>query len=442
MADHRRRPARTVAASEARPEPHGPVNAGRRRLILAGMAGNVMEWYDFSVYGYFAATLGRHFFPSEDATASLLAAFGVFAAGFLMRPVGALLFGHIGDRIGRQAALIMSVLAMAVPTFLIGVLPDHAQIGLAASALLVGLRLVQGVSAGGEHPTSVVFFVEGAAPDRRGFMGSWSFVGSVSGILLGSAVGALTSTVFPAATVEAWGWRIPFLLSLGVGLVGWYLRRHLREAPTVREPEPPAISPVAEAFRTQWQGILRVAALNVLTAIGFYLIFVYAVTYLEQVMHVRTAAALDINTFSMGVLLLVMPAAGVFSDRIGRKPVLLGAALGTLVLAWPLFWLMHHPVLSLMLVGQLGFAVLLGLFIGVIPTTMAEAFPARVRVTGVSIAYNMALALLGGTTPMVVTYLLAWSHNPLAPAYYLMGAAAVSLAVLMSWPESVNAPLP
>src|SRR5262245_6769922 len=188
-----------------------------------------MEWYDFSIYGYFVATIGRHFFPSEDATASLVAAFGVFAAGFLMRPVGALIFGHIGDRIGRQAALVISVLAMAVPTFMIGVLPDHTQIGIAASGLLVVLRLVQGVSVGGENPTSIMFFVEGAAPRRRGWMGSWTFVGNVNGILLGSAVGALTSTFLSAATLEAWGWRIPFLLGLGVGLAGWYLRRRSEE---------------------------------------------------------------------------------------------------------------------------------------------------------------------------------------------------------------------
>lgn len=188
MRDHLRRPSEAVTSAEAGLKPPGPAGVGRRQLILAGMAGNVMEWYDFSVYGYFAATLGRHFFPSDDATASLLAAFGVFAAGFLMRPVGALIFGHLGDRISRQTVLIVSVLAMAVPTFLIGVLPDHAQIGTAASGLLVGLRLVQGISVGGELPTSVVFLVESAAPDRRGWMGSWSFFGSVGGILLGSAV--------------------------------------------------------------------------------------------------------------------------------------------------------------------------------------------------------------------------------------------------------------
>src|SRR5215468_3035637 len=166
-----------------------------RRCIIAGIAGNVMEWYDFAVYGYFAQTIGQHFFPAKDPIASLIAAFGVFAAGFLMRPVGGLVFGHIGDRLGRKAALTLSVLAMAIPTFLIGLLPDYAQIGVAASALMVVLRLVQGLSVGGEYTTSAVFLVEDAAPGQRGLMGSWSAFGGVAGILLGSAVGAVLTTV-------------------------------------------------------------------------------------------------------------------------------------------------------------------------------------------------------------------------------------------------------
>jgi MHS family proline/betaine transporter-like MFS transporter len=413
----------------------------RSRLILAGMAGNIMEWYDFAVYGYFAATLGRHFFPSHNPVASLLAAFGVFAAGFLMRPVGALLFGHIGDRFGRQRALTLSVLSMAVPTFLIGVLPDYTQLGLVASGLLVVLRLVQGLSVGGELPTSIVFLVEGAASNRRGFMGSWSTVGSVGGIMLGSGVGALSSTLLAPTALDAWGWRLPFLLGLVVGLSGLYVRRHLGHMPVPGEEAPPLTSPVREAFRTQWRLILRVAGLTVLNAVGFYTVFVYTVTYLEQVVGVR-AAALDLNTLNMGAMLLTMLVAGAWSDCVGRKPLLYGSVLGTLALAWPLFWLMHHPVWSLMLLGQFGLAALLGLYLGVLCTALAEALPARLRVSILAIGFNLSMGLLGGVTPMAMTALLAWSHNPLAPAYGLMGAAAVTLAVLGSWPETAKAPLP
>jgi MHS family proline/betaine transporter-like MFS transporter len=255
-------------------------------------------------------------------------------------------------------------------------------------------------------------------------------------MLLGSAVGALTSTVFSAAAVDAWGWRVPFLLGLAVGLTGLYLRRQHLETPPPRGVEQPPTAPVREAFRTQWRAMLRVAGLNVLYAVGFYMVAVYAVTYMQQIVHVRAAAALDLNTLSLGVLVLTMLAAGALSDRVGRKPLLVGSALGTLALAWPLFWLMHQPVVSLMLVGQLGFAVLVGLFSGGIPAAMVEALPARVRVSAVSLAYNLSLGVLGGTTPMAATYLIAWSHDALAPAYYLMGAAVVSLGVALCWRET------
>lgn len=412
-----------------------------RRLIVAGVAGNVMEWYDFAVYGYFAQTIGQHFFPSKDPIASLIAAFGVFAAGFLMRPVGGLVFGHIGDRTGRKAALTLSVIAMAVPTFLIGLLPDYAQIGVVASVLIVILRLVQGLSVGGEYTTSVVFLVEGAAPGRRGLTGSWSVFGAVAGILLGSAVGAILTSILPQDTMYAWGWRVPFLLGLAVGLSGLYIRRRIPEAQVQSVDEKPATSPVVEAFRTEWRAMLRVAGFNVLNAVGFYMIFVYVVTYLRQIVHVEAATALDINTINMVILLLLIPAAGALSDRVGRKPLLIVSALGTLVLAWPLFWMMHHPHFAVILLGQMGFAVLIGLFLGVCPATMVEAFPARVRCSALSVGYNLCLGVLGGTTPLVVTYLIARSHDDLSPAFYLMAAATLSLAVILSLRETAMLPL-
>jgi MHS family proline/betaine transporter-like MFS transporter len=411
------------------------------RLIVAGVAGNVMEWYDFAVYGYFAQTIGKHFFPSEDPVASLVAAFGVFAAGFLMRPVGGLVFGHIGDRISRKAALTVSVLAMAIPTFLVGLLPDHAQIGVTASVLIVVLRLIQGLSVGGEYTTSVVFLVEGARPNARGLTGSWSVFGSVAGILLGSAVGAVLTSVLSPAAMHAWGWRVPFLLGLAVGLAGLYIRRHIPAERARPADERSAPSPVREAFRHEWRAMLRIIGVNVLNAVGFYMIFVYVATYLKEIVHVDAARALDINTINMVILLLLIPVAGALSDRIGRKPLLIVTTVGTLLLAWPLFWMMHHRDFTVILLGQMGFAVLVGIFLGAIPAAMVETLPARVRCSALSIGYNLCLGILGGTTPLVVTYLIARSHNDLSPAFYLMIAAAVSLATVLTLRETARSPL-
>jgi MHS family proline/betaine transporter-like MFS transporter len=410
----------------------------QRRTTLAGIVGNVMEWYDFAVYGYFAPIIGRQFFPSEDPASSLIAAFGVFAAGFLMRPVGGLIFGHIGDRIGRKAALTVSVLAMAIPTFLIGVLPGHATLGVAAAVMLVTLRMIQGISVGGEYTTSVVFLVETAQPHRRGLAGSWSTVGAVIGTLMGSAVGAVLTNVLPRDDVESWGWRLPFVFGLVVGLTGLYVREHIPEPAALPKNEPARGTPLFEAIREHWRTMLQISGLNVLNAVGFYTAFVFVVTYMEKVSQLSTETALDINTLNMVVLVLVLPLAGALSDRVGRKPLLLAASIAALVLAWPLFWLMAHHVPLLAALGQLGFAITIGTFCGVIPVTMVEAFPARVRCSAVSIGYNLCLGIVGGTSPLVATWLMERTHNDLSPAFYVMAAAAVSLSVVLSLPSDVG----
>jgi MHS family proline/betaine transporter-like MFS transporter len=214
-------------------------NTQTRRVVAAGMIGNVLEWYDFAIYGYFATSIGRHFFPHEDPLAQLLSAFGVFAVGYMMRPVGGVIIGHIGDRFGRRAALTFSVAAMAIPTFLIGLLPSYATLGLFAPIALTLLRMAQGLSVGGEYTSSMVFLVEHAPHGRRGLMGALISCGACGGILLGSAVGATFAATLSPVALEEWGWRIPFLLGLLVGIAGYLLRRHVQETvPTERRKRP------------------------------------------------------------------------------------------------------------------------------------------------------------------------------------------------------------
>ena len=404
--------------------------ASQRKLVIAGLIGNVLEWYDFSVYGYFAVSIGRHFFPSEDPTTSLLAAFGVFAAGFLMRPVGAVLFGHIGDNWSRERALSLSVLAMAVPTFLIGVIPDYQQIGVTASVLLVLLRLAQGISVGGEYTTSIVFVVERSLPQRRGFMGTWCLFGTCAGTLLGSAIATLLTSVLPRDVMRAWGWRLPFILGLAIGIVGLYIRRDLeRDAKSIEPERPGAIEAPRESFlgalKTQRLAILKVIGLKATSAVGFYTLFVYMTVYYTRIVQIPKSDALAINTIALAAMLVMIPGAGALSDWVGRKPLLLAGAVGMLVFSLPLFQLLRSPKFGVILTGQLCFTIILCLFFGAEPAATAEAFPGRVRCSSAAISHNICFAVLGGTAPMVATYLIVRTQNDLSPSIYLMAAALI-----------------
>jgi MHS family proline/betaine transporter-like MFS transporter len=338
-------------------------------------------------------------------------------------------------------ALMLSVLAMAIPTFLIGVLPDYAQIGITAAVLMVVLRMIQGLSVGGEYTTSVVLLVEWAEPRRRGFMGSWSVFGAVTGILLGSAAAALINATLSTSAVETWAWRIPFLGGLIVGLLGFYIRRHMADVPMPAVPREklPGL-PVVEAFRGHWWEMLQVGGWAMLNGVSFYMIFVYVVTYLQQVVHISAKEALTINTANMLVTLLLIPIAGATSDRLGRKPLLVGSALGLMVFAWPLFWMLGRQSSSEILLGQLGFAVLMGVFLGIGAPMMAQIFRAEVRCSALAIGYNVCLAVFGGTTPAVCAYLVARTHNSFAPAFYLMVVAAASSGVILTIKETAEIP--
>jgi len=413
-------------------------SSSARKVIAAGAIGNVLEWYDFAVYGYFAAAIGRVFFPSENPVAQVLAAFGIFAVGFLMRPLGGAAIGHIGDRLGRRAALTFSVAAMAIPTFLVGVLPGYQTLGIAAPILLTLLRMIQGLSVGGEYTTSIIFMVEHAAPGRRGLIGAVGGCGAVGGILLGSATGAALASVMSEPALESWGWRIPFMLGLVVGLAGLFLRRGIHEEATAKKAEH---SPFADAFRHHRRLMLRLAALSVFNAVGFYLMFVYIVSWLQLADGVAPARALGINTISMALLLPLMLATGWLTDRIGRRPLMLAATAFAFVAAWPLFWLMHSTDPAIVLLGQLGFVLAVGAFIGGQPALMVEAVPAEVRCTAIALGYNVTLGVIGGLSPLVATWLVERTGNSYTPGFMIMAAAAISFLALFSFKEMFSAPL-
>ena len=411
-----------------------------RRVIAAGIAGNVMEWYDFAVYGYFARTIGQLFFPSDDPFLSLMAAFGAFAVGFLMRPLGAVVFGYIGDRVGRAHSLLLSVVAMAVPTFAIGLLPTYHDIGIGASVLMLLCRILQGLAVGGEYTGSVVFLAERAPPGKRGLASAWAPFGAVAGILLGSVIGTAIINLWPMEEVVGWAWRLPFLVGVVVGGVGFFIRRHV----SFDKAPPGKGFPLTQALREQPREMLQVVGICIANAVGFYLIFVYVTTWLKLYAKMKIGDALLVNSINMAIMLGVILAAGWLSDKIGRKPVMAAAAIGMALFGWPLMALMQTGDFLNVFLGQLGFVLLVGSYNAVNPIAICELFPRSVRCSAVSTAYNITLGVVGGTAPIVATWLIETTGYALAPGLYVALGGVIStwatLSVRRSSQQSMDEP--
>jgi MHS family proline/betaine transporter-like MFS transporter len=399
--------------------------------VVAGAIGNLLEWYDFGLFGFFAPVIARQLMPPTDRLASLLETFGVFAAGFLMRPLGGVVFGWVGDSLGRKRALELSVLLMAVATTLIGLLPSHAAIGLAAPLLLTVMRLLQGLSVGGEYVGSMSFLSEHAAPKQRAFFGSWSSFSVVLGSLLGSGTAALLTGLLSEAQLSAWGWRVPFLGGVLIGVVGLWLRLGIKESPSflqIQKSGNLAANPLVEVLRKDLGPIAITLGLAGLLSIGFYVPFVWLPTWLSQINKppLEEDRALVANTIALAALAVLTPLAALVSDRLGRRPMILGTALGYALLSYPLFRLMAGGTFAGALLAGLVFAACNSLFSGCMAATLVELFPTRTRYTGMAIAYNIGMALMGGTAPLAATGLIRLTGDVLAPAYYLIGAAVLT----------------
>lgn len=424
-------------------DPAAAPHDGKGRASLAGAVGNLLEWYDFAAYGYFGAVIGRSFFPSDNPATSLLAAFAVFAAAFFMRPLGGVLFGHVGDRYGRGPALLLSAGLMTVSTVAIGLLPTYESIGILAPVLLVLLRLGQGLSVGGEYTASAIFLVETARPERRGLSGSLACLGAGGGMLLGSLVGVAVTEWLDPAAVAAWGWRIPFLLGLGLGLVVLVLRRNMAAETSASEPRaaPRARPPLAEALAGDGGAMLRAFLMNLAPAASFYVAFVYLVTFLQTEDGLTARTAFLLNTVVMVAICAITPMMGALSDRVGRKRLLVAMAIGLALLSWPLFWLIDSREPGPILLGQLGFAVLVGGYAATMPATLVEMFRSGTRCTATALSYNAAYALVGGTAPMVAAALVHTYAWPTGPGLYIALLALVSLAALVGLPDRTGRPL-
>lgn len=404
-----------------------------RKVALAGMIGNGLEWYDYALYGSFSALISQLFFPASNPFVSLLLTYGVFASGFVMRPVGALLFGYIGDKYGRKASLAISILMMAIPTAFMGLLPTYAQIGLAAPIMLTILRLAQGLALGGEFSGCITYLVEHSNKKNRNFVGSLSVISLVMGVLFGMATATFFSNILDKEDLESWGWRIPFIIGFFIGLVGLFIRSRLSESPeyeNAKEFNQLAEKPVRELFSKHRRAILLSSGLYMAVTIPFYMLTVFMNSFMSKILAYSLSETMLLTTIGMIVMLIFMPISSILSDKFGNRPVMTISAALLAVAAFPVFWLITQQDFVLALIGIIFFATVLSFYIAPIPTALVDLFPTRVRYTGMAVACNLCATVFGGTTPIVATKLIQTTGNNMILAFYIMAAALISLASL------------
>lgn len=415
-----------------------------RKAVAGASVGNAVEWFDFAIYGLLATYIAEKFFPPGDETAALLNTFAVFAAAFFMRPLGGFFFGPLGDRIGRQRVLALVILLMSASTLAIGLVPSYESIGVAAPLLLLFLRCLQGFSAGGEYGSGACFLAEYASDKHRGFIVSFLVWSVVVGFLLGALTVTGLEAVLSEPSMDSFGWRIPFLIAGVLGVVGLYIRLQLRDTPEfeeLREKGEVATSPLREALRTSWRPILQIAGLVVIHNVGFYIVFTYLPTYFTETLEFTKVDAFVSIAVASVVAMILIPPLGALSDRIGRKPLLFSGAIGFAVFAYPLFLLLNSGSLAAAVTAHAALAAIESVFVSASLAAGAELFATRVRSSGYSIGYNVSVAVFGGTAPYVATWLVDRTDNQIAPAYYVIAAAAVSIATLLTMRETARQPL-
>lgn len=414
-----------------------------RKVTAAAAAGTFVEWFDFAIYGVFATTIADEFFPGEDSAAGLLQTFAVFAVAFAMRPLGGFIFGPLGDRIGRKAVLALTVILMSASTAVIGLLPNYAAIGITAPVLLAVARCVQGISAGGEYAGACTYLIEHVEPGHRARRASWLPAATFAAFAAAALLAFLLELLIPAAAMADWGWRIPFLVAVPLGLVGFFIRRGLDETPAFREisADRRDHSPLGEALRTQASTMVLLGGFIMLTALSFYLFTTYMTTFLEVTVGMDADSVLATNVVALSAAVVAAPAIGRLSDRIGRRRTMFGAAGSLALLTVPGYALAATGSLGGALLGQLLIAIGAVTANVVTAVLLSEVFPTRVRFTASAVTYNVSYAIFGGTAPLVATWLVSATGNQLAPAMYMTVVAVASFAAAAALRESAGRPL-
>jgi len=411
-----------------------------KRVLSSAAIGQFVEWYDFVIYAYSAATIAKLFFPAGDPAIAILATFAIYSVGFLARPVGGYIFGTLGDKIGRRRVLSLVILLMGSATVGIGLLPTYAQIGILAPILLIVCRLLQGLSAAGETVSSNSFVAEHAPPRHRGRFVSFTFSFSTAAPVAAAIVVLAFSNGMPAEDYQSWGWRIPFILGGPLALIGLYIRRIVDESPAFEQVVATAgisTSPLREAATLQTAAMVRAFALAAFSSLGFYSLSGYFVTYLVETGLDRQDALLS-NGLAMFIAFVSFWGGGELSDRYGRKPVVLSTIVLSLILTIPAFMLASSASFGMALLGQTLLGMNYGFFWGAFGIAVVEMFPARTRVTGATMSFNIGYTLFGGTAPFIGTWLLLKTADNLSPAYYIVAVSALALFAAVTMRETAG----
>lgn len=406
--------------------------ASRRKQVFAAVIGNALEWYDFVVFGFLTVIISRLFFPEDSPLLALLKTTATFGVGFVMRPIGGIVLGLYADRHGRKAAMQLIMGLMTLALLIIATAPTYAAIGIGAPILMVVARLLQGFATGGEFAIATAFLVEIAPPGKRGLYGSLQQLGLTAAALGGAGAGLLVTTLLSPEDLDAWGWRIPFVLGLLIGPVALYIRRHMEETEefTRARAAPGPSLPLMTLLHQNLRAVLTTFGLIICGTITYYVILIYIPTFAQQQLGIALADAFKVQVVALICLSAMVPVFGAISDRVGRRPVLMTGCVVLFAALYPMFARTHAaPGLGNLLLMQVVLASLLGIFYGAVSTAVAEQFDARVRSSGLSLAYNLAVMIFGGFAPFFVTWLIEATGDPLAPAYYVMfGCAAGFIA--------------
>jgi MFS transporter, MHS family, proline/betaine transporter len=405
-----------------------PVSPRSWHAVAAASIGNALEWFDFVVYGFFAVTIAKLFFPAADETVSLLVALGTFGVTYFMRPLGAIVLGSFSDRHGRKSALALAIILMAFGTGIIALTPTYSAIGPLAPALIVAARLIQGFSAGGEFGIATAFLAE-QHPERRGFFASWQFASQGLTTVLATAFGATLAGTLSAEQMDAWGWRVPFIFGLLIAPIAYYLRHHVEETVEFRSTSI-RNAPLREALADAKQRMLITIGVVVLCTVSMYTIL-FMPTYAVRQLGLPPSGSFLAALLTGSIQMVFIPVIGALSDRYGRLPITCASAIAILLAIYPMFaWLAAVPTLATLLTFQTIIGLLVAGYMGALPALMSELFPTRMRTIGLSIGYSLSVAIFGGFAPAINAWLIEATGSKMAPALYLMFAAVISLVAL------------